>query len=372
MEGETSQETQEETIQEAVQTDVQQDTDRASRLYAHRSAPETKTAEPVVENPVEEKTPETHVHEASGEQLPPIAQPAQQAEAGEQQTEHPQTEAPADPPEAQSEEAGEPISSWSQLVEHMEWDPEWADSLTLTKKVNGEEREVSIGELLKVDQTMDAAQELLADAKEKRKTILEETTAERESQAQNLAQSAALLQVVEDLLGLGDGAEAQLQAIRKEKGDAAYLVAKDERETLQGKIDAIKEFAAGSIKDVMDAFGGDGMTDEERTEKAQEEHLKLVERVPEWADEEVRVAEVGELVGYLSDTYEYTADQIKGAVDHKLWDMARKAMKYDQIQAASKATKKEVKSIPMKGGSSTPAEKGGEKKDRVSTLYGAK
>lgn len=289
-----------------------------------------------------------------------------------------QTELPPDEPTHQTEqqeeeETGEPIRSFSELVDIEEWDPEWADSLVLNQKIDGEEREVTIGELRNVHQTLEAATKRLDDAKTKSKVILDEADQAKNITAEKLAEAAALTLMVEETLGLKD-ADQRLDQIRREQGDTAYLVEKDKVDSLRQKVGQLKAYTSESMQAVMSQMNG-GMTDAEKQELAQSEHVKLLERIPAWKDQpELASQETKEMVEYLQAEYAYEDDQISESLDHRLWDMARKAMLYDRGQKAAGVTKKELKKIPMKRmrpSSNAETASRPKSKDRVSTMYGS-
>lgn len=362
MEGETSQS---DTPDVDVTTRVDYDQDVANVLYGHRNDPDGHADEPEAQAPVEENNAQEASEEVSEQpEVPDVVSASQETEQSE--------EAPKpDQAEASEEAEGEPISSLAHLAEHLDTDEDYLQSLTVTKKVNGEEVETTIGELLKVDQTMDAAQQILADAKEKRGTILEEVNAEREAIAKKSAETAAVLTVMEQLAGLGEGKEARLAQVLKEQGETAYLVEKDRLETAEKKFGQIREYATEAITSVMESLTGDARTEEERQEQLIEENRMLLEKIPAWKDDpELQAREAQELTQYLADEYQYEPEQIKGTTDHKLWVMARKAWLYDKSQATSKATKKIVRSIPMKSGSSTKASTDSKPKTNQEILYG--
>lgn len=343
----------------SVDTTPQESPERTGLFY--------KSAEPA-EEPQESETAESDPTTQDEAKTPPVS--ADEPSATPTAESEPSGEE-SDPIQAsgEEEETGETIQSFSQLVEHMEWDPEWAQTLTLTKKVDGEEKEVTIGELLKVDQTLDAAVKRLDEAKVKSKEMLEEADTGRQTQAKKLAETAAVLSFLDEFLGLKN-ADQRLAQIRKDQGDTAYLAEKDRMTTLQQKLAQVRQYASTAMEEVMGHMGG-GMTEAEKEELAKEEHSALLNRIPAWQkDADLMERESREMVGYIRDTYGYDDEAIQNTLDHRLWDMARKAMLYDRGQEAAKATEKVVRKIPTMKPSANNPKKDDKPRDRLTTFYG--
>jgi hypothetical protein len=73
------------------------------------------------------------------------------------------------------------------------------------------------------------------------------------------------------------------------------------------------------------------------------EAQKLLDRIPDWRDPEKAKKGKADLSAYLSDTYGYTPEQVGAVADHRLVDIVRKAMLYDQIGKARPEAKRTVK-----------------------------
>ena len=315
------------------------------------------------------------------------AQPAEEGEqeeqeaGGEEEQQEEQQNTGEESPEAEpseenqtdddlEEEEAETITSFSQLVEHQEWDPEWAKTLTATTVVDGETKEVPITDLVASYQTLDAAEKRLDDAKSKSQLVNQELATQTEQVKGQLAQADGLIQLAEKLFGL-DASEANLAALREQEDQTAYLVAKDQLAERRKAIDAVKTQAAMLFQAAAQQINAP-MSDDEKQSLIAEEQTKLLERIPEWKDEETHQKEASELVAYLTDSYAYTQEQIGDAIDHRLFDMARKAMLYDRQQANVQAAKKKVVTIPkvMKPGTKASESEG--PKDAAEILYGKK
>ena len=70
----------------------------------------------------------------------------------------------------------------------------------------------------------------------------------------------------------------------------------------------------------------------------------LLEAFPEWSDEELMAKEAGELFKSL-ESIGFKEDELNGITDHRMFILARKAQKFDEIDSAS-IEQKEVKTKP--------------------------
>lgn len=267
------------------------------------------------------------------------------------------------------EEDGDVITNFSQLIEHQEWDPEWADSLVLDVKIDGETRQVTIGDLKKTHQTFEAAEKRLTDAKEKAQSVGQELHKQREGMAVEIAGAATLVQLAEGLLNQDRERLAEL----KDTDRQAYLILKDEIAERAAQVNQVKGLAQKSMRELLATISTNGqMTEEERTDRAREENTKLLEKIPEWAGEENReraTKESAELVNHAISYYGFSEDEIKNVLDHRMFHMARDAMLYRRQQGASEAARKRVQKIPkvMKAGGEKPPAK--PSRSRAEILY---
>ncbi len=160
---------------------------------------------------------------------------------------------------------------------------------TYKVKVNGEEEEVTLDELLKgYSRTSDYTRKAQAVAAQRRDV---EETGQRAAFA-----ALALEQRVEamELAGF-----AVPEAVR-----ADYVAA--------------QEFRARAAQ-------------EDHQRRLAEESELLLEAVPEWKDERVRKAEKGELVNFAL-SLGYTTEDLAGVADHRLMLVLRDAMRYRQLK----------------------------------------
>jgi len=95
---------------------------------------------------------------------------------------------------------------------------------------------------------------------------------------------------------------------------------------------------------------------EKRREKLQNENRLLSEKISDWLDEDVKIRETQKIVKYLQEKQGYTEEQIANIDDHRVFVMAREAVKLQDIMSKDLSAK-EVKSPPKsaKPGSSERA-----------------
>ncbi len=266
------------------------------------------------------------------------------------------------------QEEGEIISSFSQLVENQEWDPEWADQLTVTTVVNGETQERTIGELKAIDQTMEAAEQRLTDAKAVAQQARQEANGQRETMATEVAGAAALVTLAEQLIQLDEAGLAEL----KDSDPERFLILKDEIKEKRAEIEKVRGVAGNAMRELLQQITSPEMSEEEQMELARTENTKLLEKVPEWqADSELAQKESTELVSHAIKSYGFTEEEIGQINDHRLFVMARDAMLYRRQESAAEAARDKVLKIPrvMKGGSADNKSKPTADRPKSQILY---
>lgn len=248
-------------------------------------------------------------------------------------------------------EGGEQIvTDFNQLCEQMEWDPEWAkNTLTLPQTIDGETRDVTIGELLAINQTQEAATKRLDDAKAKAREVHAGLDEDRRKVATEVAGAATLAQMAEKLFGL-EGKREELARL-KDSDPQGYLVLKDEIAEQEQAISEVRGYATKAMQELVKELGSDreALTDEEKSAKAAEERQKLFEAIPEWAGEKNQqraLKESSELVEYGVKQYGFEPGDIIDNLDHRNLVILRKAYLYDRQKGAAEAAKKQVLKIP--------------------------
>lgn len=91
---------------------------------------------------------------------------------------------------------------------------------------------------------------------------------------------------------------------------------------------------------------------------ADEQFDLIVERIPEWANEEVAKNEAKAVSDY-GQTLGFSTQEIDKLYDHRSVDMMRKAMKYDELMSGKEKAQNAVKDVPkvVKPGATKPTTK---------------
>lgn len=206
-----------------------------------------------------------------------------------------------------------------------------ADVEYYTVKVDGEEMDVTADDLIKSYQLERAAQKRLSEAAEQRKQLDAQRTAieqERDRYAQGLAQLQAQL--------------AQTgQEPTQEYWDKLYeedpLEFVKQREAQRDREKAMQVLQAEQVQLMQ--------------QRVREEQAKLVERIPEWRDNEVAAREKAGLIGF-AQRVGFSSEELSQVVDSRLVDVLRRAYLYDQLQQEKPVARKKVAKAPkmVKGG----------------------
>ena len=200
-----------------------------------------------------------------------------------------------------------------------------------TVKVDGEEMDVSADDLVKSFQLERTAQKRLSEAAEQRKSLEADRTVleqEREKYAQGLAQLQAQLSQTG-------------QEPTQEYWDKLYeedpLEFVKQRENQRDREKAMQVLQQEQMQLIQ--------------QRVAEEKSKLVERIPEWRDDEVATREKAGLINF-AQRVGFTSDELSQVVDSRLVDVLRRAYLYDQLQQEKPVARKKVAKAPkmVKGG----------------------
>lgn len=202
-------------------------------------------------------------------------------------------------------------------------------------KINGEEKEVPLSELLK-------GYSLESDYRIKTSQAAEQTRA-AQAQAQQAAQErqqyAQALQTYQKQLATMQPQAPDPQLI--ESDPVGYLRQQQAYSGWQQQMQQAQwEQQQLSQREQQEQ----GKAYQDRIAKEQE---ALFTAIPEWRDEAKAKAGKAELAAFLQKTG-YSMEEVAQAVDHRAILMARKAMLYDQIITQQKAAATKVAALPPK------------------------
>jgi hypothetical protein len=232
------------------------------------------------------------------------------------------------------------ISSFDELVTNQEWEPEWAQSLKVALKVDGEPAEATIEELKNSFQIQEAAEKRLNDAKERAKVLHQEYAQKEQSLQEQLAIAAKLVEQAEDLHT--PKTKADLDKLRiDDPGEYSARVA-ERKEKLEA-LEALKADVSGQFQEIV---GNQSEAMEAaRVAALPGQHKMMLEQIPEWQDQSRANSEMKQLSEYLL-SIGFSEDDVSKASDHRVVVGFRKAMLYDNLMANTDAAKKKVVKVP--------------------------
>ena len=258
------------------------------------------------------------------------------------------------------------VSSWDELIETQEWDPEWAESLKVPIKVDGQPTEATIKELVANYQMNSAADKRLEEAKAKARALNQELAEKSESLQSQIVAAGKLIETAEQAL------DAESSAIDwkrlREDDPAEYAAKKSEYAEKRERIERTKREATEAWRKATAEQQQQLQAETQKRLPAEQE--RLFEFFPEWKDPEKGKAGKAKTVEYLQNLG-FTEDDISAVVDHRLVVMAEKARRYDERKPNVEAAKKRVAKVPkvVKPGAKKPEPKP-EPKDAAEILYG--
>lgn len=281
---------------------------------------------------------------------------AQEPVAETEELEQEETLEDIDEVEATSEEEledddAEELSESEEEFEDEEYDVdpedvEYVEEELYTVKVDGEEIQVTSEELVKSYQLEQAAQRRMQEAAELRKT--------------SEAESAALAQQREKYGRALEAIEAQLNSVPeqpKEYWDKLYQ--EDPLEWAKQR-DAFRDRKENVAKVQAERARVEREQQEQMAQQHQaylaEQQKQLLERIPEWRDDEVAMREKQAVISY-AQRIGYSEEELATASDSRAIEVLRKAHLYDELMAKKPAAQKKVRKAPKAVRSGTPKSK---------------
>lgn len=249
-----------------------------------------------------------------------------------------------EPESQESEEQGEEKpSSWTlnELAEAMELTPEQVlQTIKLTATVNGESEEVTLDELQRgFQRERDTTQKSMRLAEE-RKALEAEREAAKAEITTRLQEATHVVQLAEQQL-LSEYEGINWEELRSY--DPGEYAAK--RSEVNEKLQRINANKAAIAQESARIAQENALKQEQEFAKfLEEERPKLLNAIPEWADE--KKAEEGKRAVAEYVLGQGYPQEILSRMDHKDVVMARKAMLYDQLQNGKPALTKKVKDVP--------------------------
>ena len=227
------------------------------------------------------------------------------------------------------EEESEEAESEDEEPEEDEEEPLYA------VRVDGEEQEVTLDELLKGYSRQSAFTKKTQELSEERKQIealqtqytqdMQQIQAERQQYAQHLQQ------IIENS-NLSQYANVDWERLKTED-PIAFLEKKEEFREAQEKIARVQQ------QQQQATARNQAEAQQQWQESLKTEHTALVEKLPEWGDPDKQKTLAGELRSYAS-SQGFSDPEIESLIDHRSFVVLNKARLYDELQKSDPKTKK--------------------------------
>ena len=219
--------------------------------------------------------------------------------------------------------------------EDEEPEEEAEEELLFAVRVDGEEQEVTLDELLKGYSRQSAFTKKTQDLAEERKQIealqtqynqdMQQIQSERQQYAQHLQQ------IIENST-LDQYATVDWDRLKSED-PIAFLEKKEEFREAQEKIARVQQ------QQQQATARNQAEAQQQWQESLKTEHAALVEKLPEWGDPDKQKPLAGELRSYAS-SQGFQDSEIESLIDHRSFIVLNKARLYDELQRSDPKTKK--------------------------------
>jgi hypothetical protein len=286
--------------------------DIAATLITQPNAAAEAEQEDIDENVNEDEVP---TGEDSDDALEAVAEEPDETEAEPSETDEGEEQEGDDQPDDEPDTEDEP--------EYFDI----SDDDLITVVVDGEEQELSIGELKKAHSLGGATEKRLQEATEMRKAA----HAERTQMLEKLADQERLL--TQALSDLDDSVFTPVipepPADLKRTDPARYLQHQEAYQQDQERISKARQAIEGKLNTLQQ------QRNERLKEYADEAGKVIVQQIPELADEKSAPAMLSRLVE-TAKSYGYTDQEINTALDPRMFLLVRDAMQYRDMQAKNK------------------------------------
>jgi hypothetical protein len=258
-----------------------------------------------------------------------------EGEESEESTDDDESEQSDDDAESDSEETQPEIETIEQLAETLGVSVEdMQDNLKVSVVVDGERQVVTLKEALGGYQKDADYRRKTSELASQRREF--ETTARQEAEKVDYQHQIAanVLMVAEkqlkgEMQGMDELRHTDPVAWATKRAD---LIDRDQQ------LQQLKQHAANAfMQQKQEREQNDQSTKQEQLAAERDSLMKLI---PNFSDVKPK------LEGYLSSSYGFSNDELGTVADHRLIDMARKAMLYDQQSTKTEVAKKKVKLAP--------------------------
>lgn len=263
------------------------------------------------------------------------AESAPETEA-EQETETEQ-DSDAEAPEADAEEAPSLPTHLTELAESLGVEPEKLYDLKLKTKIDGQEGEATLAQLLKSYQLEGHLNRKNMEIAEQRKALENETQkilAQHQQRATQLEESLAVTAQIlnERFQGIDWN---QLKATDPVEFNTKYIEYQQYQGYLQNAFNAVQAEKQQQAALQQQQFHA----------ALKEEHQKLLNVIPEWSDNAIAKREKAEIGDYLK-SYGFTDEEVGQVYDHRLVQILRDAKRGRAVQESKPEIVKKVTQAP--------------------------
>ena len=284
------------------------------------------------------------------EEVEPTIEVAEVADDGDpsQDTEaEPDTEIQAQAEQETEEQESSDGEQWTpnsldDLAEALEMAPDKvAEAMKLKVKVDGVEGEATLKDVIKSYQLEQTLHSRLSAQAEERKAFETQLNELSTTLNERLTEASSSVEAIEMLMA------EEYQSVDweglKESDPTEYMLKQQE---IRDKFARLQQKKA----EITQARAGEMQKQQEESRAGFDTYLKqqkqlLIEKVPEWSDEKQLKTDLTAIQDYMR-SMGTTDQEIQKIVDHRVFLMALKAMRYDQVNAKAEPKMKQMKSKP--------------------------
>ena len=233
-------------------------------------------------------------------------------------------------------------NSLDDLAEALEMAPDQvAETMKLKVKVDGVEGEATLKDVIKSYQLERTLHERLSAQAEERKAFEAQLTQLNTTLNERLEEASSTVEAVEMLMA------EEYQSVDwedlKESDPTEYMLKQQE---IRDKYSRVQQRKA----EIAQARAEDQKKQQEEVQTRYRDYLNqqkqlLLEKVPEWSDEKQLKTDLAAVQDYMR-SMGATDAEISQIRDHRVFLMALKAMRYDQVNAKAEPKMKQMKSKP--------------------------
>ena len=239
------------------------------------------------------------------------------------------------------------VTHFADLAEHLGVEQSYLETLIVPTKVNGEEREATVKDLLTQFQKGESADLKLMELSDERKQFNAELSQTKEQLSQEWGRIQALNTELQSMLTGDEDTEISNLRHTDPAEYAARMAERQQRYQRASKVQ--EEMRQANAEKTLNEYG----------QRVQSERTKLIETIPGWADDKVRETETLKVRSYLKaqgfQDFEIdgkiTDGQLAhpGMIDHRFIEAFQKAMLYDEARKGTEPKKAKLKALPKVG-----------------------